>query len=437
LWYDVGYGKTIAVAAALEWGFRNLRYTRALVISTRAIASSTWQEELEEWDFTQWLREHSRSLVGLTAKAREQQMFHERHTRIDSINFNFIPWMAEMLEKKGRHLGDYYDVVVVDEFTKVKAHDGKWFKTLATMVHPSHVANFWALSGSPASEGYLQLWAPMFLVDYGHRLGYTKNQFEERFFIPFGDRKVLKKGAAEQIEEVLRDVVMSVDKERYPSVTPPVVEHQRYLDLSEHQQSQYLALERDMMLRLKEGDAVAANAGVLCGKVMQFCSGAMFLVDELGNSTKKWESVHDGKLWDLEQLLNTRPGNMLVATGYTHENARIKERFSSAVFMNSANYDRVKRDWNRGLIEILYTNPASCGHGVNIQKGGNQLYLYTVPWSGELFEQIIGRLARSGQPQDHVDVHIPMFSGTVDVDVYNAVTNKVTVQSVLKSRMAA
>lgn len=440
LWYDVGYGKTAAVETALNYGFHNLRYIRALVISTKAIASSVWQEELAEWDFTQWLRDKTRSLVGLSPKVREREMFDRRDTRLDSINFAHLPWLCKQLEKRGHGLGMYYDVVVVDEFTKLKNADGTWFRKMAHLVHPDHVPHYWGLSGSPAAEGYKQLWAPMFLVDYGHRLGYTRKQFHDRYFLTIGDKLVLKAGAKEEMLDKLKDVVLSVDKERFPNVVPPLHAHPRYLHMSEQQQGQYLELEREMMLRLKEGDVVAANAGVLCGKTMQYTSGAMFLVDDLGKPTKKWESVHDVKLRDLEAFFESKPGNgnVMVGTGYTHETERILKRFENvAVHMTANNYERVKPEWNAGRIRMLVTHPGSCGHGVNLQKGGNQTYMYTIPFSGELFEQFPGRLARAGQPAGHVDLHAPVFVGTVDEDAWTAGHAKLAIQDVIKARVAA
>lgn len=436
VWDDVGFGKTAIMATAASRLIQAGAVIRMLVLSTKAIATNTWQDELQEWEHLQWLAPHARALVGLSAPARERAMFSDLTTRIDTLNYEHIPWLESQLQKRQTSLGDYYDMVVADEVTKLKSHQGKWFTSMARMVHPDHVPRFWGMTGTPASEGYHQLWAPVFLADYGTRLGYTYQQYLDRFFIPIGDRPVLRTGAESAVQDSLRDIVTSLSDDDY-KVLPPVLYSERRLHLPAKQERDYLRFERELLMHLQKGDVVAANAAVLSGKCMQYTSGAMYLADELGNPTQDWDEVHQLKLDALEQLVDELDGrHLLVAVRFRHEVERIRARFPHAVHMNSANSAEVQRRWNAGEVSLLVTHPASCGHGLNLQRGGSHVCWFSPTHSGEQFEQVIGRLRRPGQPDDHVTVHALLFDGTVDYDAWQAVQGKVSLQSVLKARMA-
>jgi len=194
------------------------------------------------------------------------------------------------------------------------------------------------------------------------------------------------------------------------------------------------------MLRLEQGDVVAANGGVLVSKCMQLTSGAMYLVDELGSPTSRWEEVHQLKLDALDSLFSELGGrSLMVGIQYRHEAERILKKFERvAVFMNSDNVSRVKPEWVAGRIKMLVTHPRSCAHGVDkLQYGGNNVCYYSMPHSLEQFEQLYGRLARSGQKEPNVIVHALLMEGTVDYDAWRAVHAKQSIQETLKQRMAA
>lgn len=437
IWDDVGFGKTAIAATALQRLFSRGQATRALVMATRAIASSTWADEVAEWQHLSELRPLTRSLVGLPAEERERCIFAERHTRIDTLNYEHLPWLEKQLHARGVPLGEYYDIVICDEVTKLKSPTGVWFRTMARLVHPNSVPRFWGLTGSPASEGYHHIWAPMCLVDYGHRLGVTLQQYLDRYFIAIGDKHLLRNGAKDDIHDALRGVVTALSADDY-DVLPPVMYNERKLYLPPKLEDQYVELERDMMLKLAEGDVVAANAGVLCGKTMQFCSGAMYMVDALGQRTDEWGHVHDLKLDALDSLYDELCGrNLLVGVQYRHEVERILKRFERvAVHMTSENVDRVAPEWNAGRVGMLVTHPASCGHGLNLQHGGSDICFYSLPFGLEAFEQLAGRLRRPGQAHSHVTVHALLFADTVDYHAWRAVHTKQSIQQILKAKLA-
>lgn len=436
VWDDVGFGKTVIVETALSKLFASGKRIRALVLATRAIASNTWQDELEEWEHLVHLRPYARSLVGLNAAQREQAIFKDRLTRIDTLNYEHIPWLEQQLGKRGYPLGQLYDVVIADEVTKLKSPHGKWFSSMARMVHPEHVPCFWGLTGSPSAEGEHQIWAPMYLVDYGIRLGYTYEQFASTFFVKFGERLFCSNENKAALQSRLRDVVTVLSAEDY-KVIPEVMYNERRLHLPDELAKQYDKFEQDMVLALQEGGLVAANAAVLVGKCMQFTSGAAYLTDELGNRLDTWGHIHDIKLDALDSLFEELNGrSLLVGIQYRHEVERILKRFGkSAVHMHSGNVTKVQADWNAGKIPMLVAHPASCGHGLNLQQGGSDICFFSLPYGAEPFEQLIGRLRRPGQAESHVRVHVLLTHGTVDFAAWSAVRDKQSLQQVLKSSL--
>lgn len=439
LWLDVGLGKTAALASALSAGYRRTKNIRTLVFATRAIAQTVWTEELTQWEHLAWLAPHARSLVGLSPAAREKAIFTDSHSRLDTLNYEQVLWLAAKLEERGMSLGQLYDTVVCDEITKLKNPSGKWFRTMTKLVHPDHVPYFWGLTGSPASEGYAQVWAPMFLVDYGYRLGYTYQQYLDRFFVSVGDRFYTKQGGREQIHNLLKDVVLSLNASDY-AVLPDVIHNPRMLPMPNGAlRRQYDVLERDMFLELEKGDVIASNAGVLVGKCLQFTSGALYMADELGAPSRQWQRVHELKLDALSDLVDELAGRpLLVAVQFKHELTRIKERFPHAVHMNSHNVVEVSKRWNAKQIPMLLAHPNSCGHGLNLQHGGGDVCFYSPPYSLEQFEQVPGRLARPGQEHPTVVVHMLLMQDTVDqYGAWEALRSKQTLQQTLKRAMSA
>lgn len=437
LWLDVGLGKTAALATAIEAGYRSTQRMRTLVFATKAIAQTVWVQELQQWEHLSWVAPLARTLTGMDAGKREQAIFgNGRTTRLDTINYEHVPWLLKQCEKRKMPLGALYDTIVCDEITKLKNPSGRWFRSMAKLVHPDHVQSFWGLTGSPAAEGYHQIWAPMYLVDYGHRLGYTMSQYLDRWFTLVGDRWYTQQNAKLEIQDVLKDVVMVMNAEDY-NVLPEVLYNERHVPKPAHLSKMYATLEREMLLELERGDVIAANAGVLVGKCQQFTSGASYIVDELGQPTKQWEEIHQLKLDALESLFDELNGqNLLVAVQYRHEIERLLRRFPQAVHMNGDNVGRVSEKWNAGRIRMLIAHPLSCGHGLNLQAGGGDIFFLSLPYSLEQWQQMIGRLVRPGQQKHTVSVHAALMDGTIDHDTWRALQNKQQLQLALKRRMS-
>jgi len=436
LWLDVGLGKTAAIASALSAGYKRTRNIRTLVLSTKAIAQAVWIQELEQWEHLAWLAPKARCLVGLSAKKREAAIFSDQETRLDTLNYDHIPWLHDQLSERNMSLGQLYDCVICDEITKLKNPYGKWFKLMCEMVHPDHVPYFWGLTGSPASEGYAQVYAPMYLCDYGYRLGFTYQQFLDNHFIQVGSKLYTKRGHADIIKDKIRDVVMSVEVP--PGVLPEMMHNPRHLFMTDHDSRAYMKLEREMYVNLEQGSVMAANAGVLIGKCLQYTSGAMYLSDESGAPTPQWETVHTLKLEALASVYEELGGqNLMVVVQYRHEIQRILDVFPEAVHMNSDNILDVEKRWNAGTIRMLVAHPLSCGHGLNLQFGGGDICFTTLPYSLEQFDQAIGRLARPGQKKPTVMVHMLLVHETVDHAAWAALQGKSSIQEELKASMSA
>lgn len=440
---DVGFGKTIVELTTLGERFRRGMSRRCLVISTKAIAQDTWQEEALEWEHTEWLFPHMRSLVGLTAAQRKHAMFGDgwSQSHIDTINLEHIQWIEEQLEEMQRPLGFYYDCVIFDEVSKLKNPKGKRFKSLARML--LHVPRFHGLSGSLAAEGYHEIWAPTFLCDYGHRLMRSYDQFEGTHFEynELSGKRRLREGHATIIEQAIADITRVLSAEEL-EVLPPVMYVPHEFNLSPSVQAKYEEFERELYLVLADGGTVAAaQAGAKTIKCLQLTSGSAYVEDALGNPSGVVQPFHTEKLAMLFKLAQSlgENQNLLISTKFRHEYDRIAgwlNQLGTVEYMNSANAAEMKKRWNAGEIRFLVTHPASCGHGLNLQRGGSDVCFFTLPHSREEFEQVVGRLRRPGQGGT-VRVHALTARGTVDMDAWGAQLGKYNVQQAFKSRVMA
>lgn len=438
LWLDVGMGKT---ASALTWladKFRRGHAYRCLVLATRAIADGVWTSEVRNWEHLQWLAPHCRQLTGLDAKRRAKALLYDRGTRIDVLNYDLLPWLESCLQRHNVKLSDLYDVCICDEVSKLKDPSGKWAKIAARQMY--HLRHWWGLTGSPASEGYEQLWAPVYLIDYGTRLYPNVTHYRAEFFRSTPTGYALRRGAQDEIHRRLSDVVLVQDESMLPPGTmPELVQTRVPVQLGERAWALYAEMEAELIARLDEGESVAPNAGVAMGKCLQILGGAVYLNDEQGEPTTEWEAFDTGKLDALWQLVDSLEGQpLLVLYGFRHELERIMQRIPQAVHLHSGNVASVSERWNAGELPVMVAHPASCGHGLNLQKGpGHHLCWYTQPWSRELMEQTIGRLRRPGQARNTVVSHTLEVPGTVDSLIAARQEGKGETQRNLKAAMMA
>jgi SNF2 family DNA or RNA helicase len=272
------------------------------------------------------------------------------------------------------------------------------------------------LSGTPAPNGIIDLWGPIYICDKGYRLGTSITAYRNRWFVKDEYTRRYTPHAHSQAEIMgrVKDIFYSLKEKDYLTL-PPMLERDHTVTLPPKAMELYRRLERDMVL--EELDIEAVNSGVLTNKLLQLANGSLYLED--GSA----EHVHDAKLDVLDSIMAESFGQpVLLAYSYQFDKDRIKKRFPYARIFGDGKND--VRDWNAGRIRLMVTHPASAGHGMNFQHGGNIAVWYGLTWSLELYQQFIKRLHRSGQKAEHVLLHRILAKNTVDFNVMKAITKK-------------
>lgn len=408
LWADMGTGKTIATLTALRDLFNQFEIGRVLVIAPLRVVINTWPDEIGEWAHTQGL---THTLLRGTPAERLRLM--HTNTDIHLINRELVPDLVKTLGKKW-----HYDTVVIDEASSFKSHGSQRFKALRKVL--PYIDRLIELTGTPASNGYMDLWSQVFLLDRGQRLGKTITAYRQRYFVAdyMGYNWNIREGAAEQIENTLKDVVLRLE---YPHTTQPIINPVR-VTLPSKAREQYTQLEKEFLLHLESDTVEATTAAVLSNKLRQCANGAIY-TDDVGG----YWTLHDEKLDALEEIINETNSPVLVAYSYKHDLKRLKEAFPHAETLDAP--DALKR-WNAGEIPLLLTHPASAGHGLNMQHGGHTLVWFGLDWSLELYEQFNARLHRQGQKHQVVIHHI-IARDTIDETVMRAINDKHITQKAL------
>lgn len=408
---EMGLGKT----AAVLWAVRTLldlgEIKRVLIVAPLKVADYTWPEEIAKWSFARAL-----SWAVITGNEIERLIAVRQDVEIHIINRENIVWLQQHWGRRWP-----YDMLVYDEASRLKSgrkrtkgnvrKDGtksrnriSEFGTLRRMRWS--FKKVVELSGTPAPNGLIDLWGPIFLLDLGKRLKTSMSAFKREWFIEdrYSYQIEARESAYDDIMGRIDDVFFSLKEADYLEV-PPVVMNDRWVHLSPKAMETYRRLRRDMAL--EEFDIEAANQGVLTNKLLQLANGSLYKED--GSSVR----IHDAKLDELESIMQEAAGRpVLLAYEFQFDKAAIRKRFPYARFFGENKND--KRDWDAGKIRLLVTHPASAGHGLNLQFGGNIQVWYGLTWSLELYQQFLKRLARSGQLADRVIVHRILAKGTVD-----------------------
>lgn len=388
LFVDMGLGKTVATLTATRDLSLCLEVGKILVVAPKRVALNTWSDEIAGWehigDMTYAV------LAGLSPVARGRRAMGNEQVHI--INRENLVWLVQFFGKNWP-----YDTVILDESSSFKNHASKRFKALRR-VRPM-ISRVIALTGTPAAKGLMGLWAQIALLDGGQRLGRTITEYRERYFDKdfLGYDWVLKEGAEAEIRAKIADICLSMRAQDYLEL-PELISTYIKVDMPELARDQYLELEKDMLLQLEDKSMpiVALTAAALSNKLRQCCNGAIY--DEF----KGVNHIHDAKLDALEEIVEgTADQPLLVAYEFQADVPRILERFPGAEFF-SADPGILTR-WNAGEIPILVAHPASCGHGLNMQHGGNNLVFFGLPWSLELYQQIIERIGPTRQKQSGYD----------------------------------
>jgi len=411
---SMGLGKSVSTLTAISDLVGAGVVGKVLVIAPLRVCNSVWSQEALKWDHTAHLRV---SVATGSAKARTAALF--RSADVYVTNKENVQWLVERYEKNWP-----FDMVVIDESSTFKNSQAKRFKALRKAL-PA-VERMVLLTGTPSPNGLQDLWAQMFLVDYGERLGRTLTGFRQRFFDKdyMGYKYEIRAGSAEKIEKLVADKVIHMSADDYLNM-PDRINIDVSVDLGSKVLAAYADFEREMFIELDDGDEIEAmSAAVLANKLMQFSNGALY-TDPNG----AWAETHTAKLDALAEIVEDNAGEtMLVAYNYKSDLARLRKRFPQAVVLDKSQ-DTIDR-WNRGEIQMLLAHPASAGHGLNLQDGGALCVWFGLNWSLELTQQFDARLHRQGQTRPVRIVRL-LGAGTIDARVAAVLRDKDATQSSL------
>lgn len=412
---EMGLGKSVITLTAIyELMLNRFEVQKVLVIAPLRVARDTWPAEIEKW-------EHLTGLTYSVAIGTESERLAalRRPAHLYLINRENVDWL---ITKSGIPFD--FDMVVIDELSSFKSHAAKRFKSLLK-VRPT-VKRMVGLTGTPSSNGLMDLWAEFRILDMGQRLGRYITHYRNNFFVPDKRNQQMifsykpRAGAEDAIYRLISDITISMKSADFLKM-PECVINEVPVAFSEKEWSVYQALKEDMVVDLKDEEIDAVNAAALSGKLLQMANGAVY------NEEKEVIHIHDRKLDALEDLIEGANGKpVLVAYWYNHDLQRIKERFSVREIKTSQDI----KDWNNGDIPVAVIHPASAGHGLNIQFGGSTIIWFGLTWSLELYQQTNARLWRQGQKSTVVIHHI-IAKDTIDEDVMKALRKKEKIQSAL------
>lgn len=417
---DMGMGKTAITLMAVEYlMYEQFEIYKVLVVCPLRV-TRTWKDEIEKWEQLSGTRY---SIVTGTAAQRKKALAADADIYI--INRENVPWL---IEKSGCPF--MFDMVVIDELSSFKNHQTARHKALMR-VRPK-VRRIVGLTGTPASQGLMDLFAEFKLLDMGQRLGRFIGQYRLNYFKPdkvngpiVYSYKLLP-GAEEQIYDKISDITISmkaVDHLEMPELIS--TEYPVYLD--EKEMEKYEGLKKDLILSTTEHEVTAANAASLVNKLSQMANGAVYTDDA------EVVTFHDRKLDALEDIIEAANGKtLLVAYWFKHDYTRIVERLEKlgVSYMKIDSNESITK-WNNREIPVALIHPASAGHGLNLQKGGNTMVWFGLTWSLELYQQCVCRLYRQGQTEDTVTIIHLIAQGTVDEKIMKALSMKDTTQAAL------
>lgn len=432
IWAGMGMGKTSATLTSLD-ALELVEPGPTLVIAPLRVAQSTWPDEVKKWDHLRHLR-----VSVIVGNVDQRRAALRTPAEIYTTNYEQLPWLVE-------HLGDKwpYKKIVADESTKLKGfrlrQGGKRAQALAKVAH-KYVRHFVELTGTPSPNGLVDLWGQAWFLDAGERLGRSFKGFADRWFRservgsdPHAVRLTPLPFAQDEIQERLADICLSLDARDWFDIGEPVVNVIR-VELPAKARNLYHNMEREMFMAIGETEIEAFNAAAKTLKCLQLANGAVY-TDATGNT---FEEIHDAKLQALEDIIEEAAGMpVLVAYHFKSDLARLQRAFPKGRPLDAD--PRTITNWNAGRIPVLFAHPASAGHGLNLQDGGNILAFFGHWWNLEEYQQIIERIGPTRQVQaGHnrpVFIHHIVAAGTVDELVMARRDSKRAVQDLLLEAM--
>ena len=427
----LGTGKSGATLSALET-LALVEGDPVLIIAPVRVAQTTWPDEVKKWGF-------DLPVTPILGTADQRRMALREDTPLFTVNYEWLPQLVDWFKYSPRPWP--FKTVIADESTKLKGfrtrQGTKRAKALAEVAH-RHVKRWVNLTGTPAPNGLKDLYGQQWFVDGGQRLGKSYTAFSQRWFRTGHDGFGLEPlaHAQEEIQKLLGDVTITIDAKDYFDIKEPIV-NRITVDLPHKARQQYRDMEKKMFLEL-EGhlgptEVEALNAASKTQKCLQLANGAIY-TDEQRN----WTEVHDAKIAALDDIIEEAGGApVLVAYHFKHDLHRLRAAFPRSRVLDSD--PETIRSWNAGKIPVLFAHPASAGHGLNLQDGGNILVFFSVNWNLEEHQQIIERIGPTRQMQAGHDrpvfLHYILANDTVDFDVLERLESKASVQEILMKAM--
>lgn len=419
---DMGLGKTsITLTAINNLLFDSFEVHKVLVVAPLRVARDTWLAEIEKW-------EHLKNLRYSVVVGTAQERISALHVPADIyiINRENIQWLVE---ESG--LPFDFDMAVIDELSSFKNHLSKRFRAFMK-VRPK-LKRIVGLTGTPAGNGLMDLFAEFKLLDMGEWLGRLIGQYRNAYFQPDKRNGMViysykpLPNAERQIYDKISDITISMKAADHLKMAE-LISAEYTIQLSEKEKEKYDHLKKDLILSTEDNEVTAANAASLSNKLSQMANGAVYSDDE------SVIQVHDRKLDALEDIIESMNGKpLLVAYWFKHDLERIKKRFDVREIKSSEDIS----DWNSGKIPVALIHPASAGHGLNLQSGGSTLVWFGLTWSLELYQQTNARLWRQGQTADTVVIQHIIAKGTIDEQIIKALKTKDTTQAALITAVKA
>lgn len=437
-WLPMGFGKTGSTLTAYVDMLDTLDAGHMLVVAPKRVARKVWPDEIKRWSHLQGL-----TIERIIGTPQQRWDALNRPADIHTINRENIEWLAaQFIEGTGKKLKRLrrfkWDTIVLDESQSYKGAGVRW-QALRELRRLVEVQRMLQLTGTPSPNGYMDLWAQIFLLDFGKRLGVDKKAFIDRWFSVVNCdnfcKYELRDGAAAEIQGLLKDIVLSMRSEDYFGA-PPVRYNNIFVELSPANLVTYEKLKKEYLTEIKGQKITAVNAGVCLGKLLQLANGAVY------HEGRSWTHFHDAKIDGLLEVLDASSGPVMIAYGFRHDVARISEALKK--FCGKEKTWRVldteqdEDDWNAGRIDYLVLHPASAGHGLNLQHSGSE----TIVWFGltanlEWYQQLNARLIGGHRAHGkNVVIHHILAEQTYDENMIELISSKAVSQDDLISAVS-
>lgn len=422
---EMGLGKSISTLTAINrLMYEDFEINKVLIIAPKRVAETTWSEETDKWEHVRHLRI---SKVLGTEKERKEALKVKADCYI--TNRENVAWLV------GYYGGAFpFDMLVIDELSSFKSAKAIRFKSLR-MVRPK-IKRVVGLTGTPAPNSLIDFWSQMYLIDQGERLSKTITGYRQKYFTPgrtnghvVYDYR-LREESEQAIYDKISDICISMKAKDYLSL-PECIHKTVKVKLSKSEKNRYDEFEKQQILALDDADDISAvNAAALSNKLQQFANGAVY--DEERNI----HEIHSAKLEALEEIIEEANGkNILLFYNFKHDLYRIEKKFKACKPVKLEGSADIAA-WNKGKIQLYLAHPASAGHGLNLQAGGDIIVWFGPTWSLELYLQANARLHRQGRTRPVIIIQI-IVEGTIDEDIVKAVDGKESKQEVLMEAVKA